>query len=285
MQSWEYHGDEPRVVLTGGTGRVGRAVASRLRSLGIGFKALGHANCSDLSCAVDILDEVALVDAFAGCNTVIHCAGTFGGSDQLVWDVNVVGTRNVVTAAEACGVSHLVAMGSAVVTSSGRRVDTYAQAKKIAEDLVLTADIDGTVVRSGWVIADDAETLDRFTPKRDCFVVADHFPIATIGVADLSTLVVGTVTDKILGVVWAVTDQPLQEDIANYASSFYNGSRVIVLSQDRYQRITGRYGVRHLPTNVPMTEISYTRARLGHYVSWRQSVREAVTRHLVMPKG
>ncbi len=59
----------------------------------------------------DVLDYQSLLTAFIGCDMVYHLAGIISimpGKDRLLQAVNVIGTRNVVQAARACGARRLV---------------------------------------------------------------------------------------------------------------------------------------------------------------------------------
>lgn len=70
----------------------------------------------------DILDPSSLVDAFAGAGLVVHAAGVVAScrhDPTGMIRTNVLGTRNVVTAAAACGVRRFVHTSSAATIGEG----------------------------------------------------------------------------------------------------------------------------------------------------------------------
>jgi nucleoside-diphosphate-sugar epimerase len=105
-----------RVLVTGASGFLGRAVARRLAEAGHVVAALVR-NSDDALTTLDIeqltgditsLD--AVIAAAAGCDAVVHCAARtlpFGRIDEY-YDTNVRGTDNVLAACEIGGVRKLV---------------------------------------------------------------------------------------------------------------------------------------------------------------------------------
>jgi UDP-glucose-4-epimerase GalE len=123
------------VLVTGGAGYIGAHTAKALAERG--YKAVVFDNFSSgYREAVrwgefvqgDIRDEAALGAAFAAhdIQAVIHFAGLIevGRSTQrpdLFWDINVAGTRALLTAMQAHGVGRLVFSSSAAVYGQGGR--------------------------------------------------------------------------------------------------------------------------------------------------------------------
>jgi len=92
-----------RVVITGGTGFVGRHLADHLRDAGHEVVVIGR------STGTDITDVAALTAPFTGCDAVAHCAGINRElGSQTYARVHVDGTRAVVAAARSAGVERLV---------------------------------------------------------------------------------------------------------------------------------------------------------------------------------
>ncbi len=163
-----------RVAVTGATGFIGSHVVDRLLhddattvvALGRtpGKRArLSHCDSARLDVVhADMLDgAAALVDAFRGCDVVVHAAYGNNGEPAQRWAASVDGTAAVVAAAGQAGVDRLVhvssmsvydATAASVVDEDCAPVPTepgdlsYAQQKLAAERLVLAAPDDGTEV-------------------------------------------------------------------------------------------------------------------------------------------
>ena len=114
-----------RSVMTGATGHVGYALLLELIKDGQKPAILIRKDINifdGLECEKafgDVTDPASLEKAFAGADVVYHSAGIIElkpGNEDLVYNVNVTGTKNVVEACKKCGVKKLVYMSS---------VDTY----------------------------------------------------------------------------------------------------------------------------------------------------------------
>ena len=114
-----------RSVMTGATGHVGYALLLELIKDGQKPTILIRKDINifdGLECEKafgDVTDPASLEKAFAGADVVYHSAGVIElkpGNEELVYNVNVTGTKNVVEACKKCGVKKLVYMSS---------VDTY----------------------------------------------------------------------------------------------------------------------------------------------------------------
>lgn len=159
---------EGRVVLvTGGAGFIGGHLCDALLSLGAGIRViddLSNSTLEHLSGLMElepervrfvrgsVLDDDALRDAAAGCQTVFHLAaiGSVPRSleqPQRVWSVNATGTLRVLEAARAAGVQRVVFAASSsaygdqpelpkVETQLPRPASPYAASKLAAESLM-----------------------------------------------------------------------------------------------------------------------------------------------------
>ncbi len=114
-----------KCVMTGATGHVGYALLLELidkyEKPGIlirkDSKMFDGLNCEKFF--GDVTDMASLEKAFEGAEVVYHSAGVIElkqGNEEMVYNVNVNGTKNVVEACKKCGVKKLVYMSS---------VDTY----------------------------------------------------------------------------------------------------------------------------------------------------------------
>lgn len=107
------------ILVTGATGHIGNVLIRQLLDKGEKVRALvwkGDDTTPIRDLQVDmvegnVLDLPGLEPAFQGVDTVYHLAGIISimpGLNQLVWDVNVQGTRNVLQCARQAGVRRLI---------------------------------------------------------------------------------------------------------------------------------------------------------------------------------
>jgi len=156
----ELHGK--RSLVTGATGFIGGQLAKRLQiEEGVQVRALVRSLekgrwLSDLGVELvegDITDATSVRQAVQGCDLVYHAAAYVGeaGNEEAVWDVNVVGTHNVVDAAVSAKVQRFVHLSSCAVYGSLQQMDidettairktgrVYHDSKVEAEEVVFTA--------------------------------------------------------------------------------------------------------------------------------------------------
>ena len=119
------------VLITGGSGFVGRAVLDRLIARGRTVRALTRSDASAAALASagadpvrgDLADPASLERAMAGCEVVYHVAGLNGfclPDPGALTVANVEGTRAVVRAAGAAGVRRVVYTSSAATLGEAR---------------------------------------------------------------------------------------------------------------------------------------------------------------------
>lgn len=108
-----------RALVTGATGCVGANIVEALLERGHEVRALRR-ETSRLEALVglapelvvgDVLDEASLVRAMQGCDWVFHAAAIsqyWRNSPEVIYTVNVEGTRAVLRAARECGVQRVV---------------------------------------------------------------------------------------------------------------------------------------------------------------------------------
>lgn len=151
-----------KVIVTGGGGFVGRAVALKLRQAGHQVVALSRQIYPELekygiesrSCDLQSVSD-NFNQYFAGCDAVFHVAAKveMWGRYEEFYATNVIGTRNVIAACRAHSVPNLIYTSSPSVIASGKDlcgVDEttpypekhrahYPATKMIAEKEVLAA--------------------------------------------------------------------------------------------------------------------------------------------------
>jgi dihydroflavonol-4-reductase len=151
------------VLVTGGTGFIGRAIVERLLGEGDRVRALARSESSTEALAAvgaetargDVLDPGALVSALRGCRLVYHAAGANAfclRDPSPLYEVNVQGSVNVVRAAAEAEVERVVYTSSAATVGErkgtvgseesphrGSFLSDYERSKFEAERAVLAA--------------------------------------------------------------------------------------------------------------------------------------------------
>ncbi|MBT3152065.1 NAD(P)H-binding protein [Streptomyces sp. CHD11] len=124
------------ILVTGGTGVLGRHVTERLRAAGHDVRVLSrHAP----PYAVDLREGGSALDAaVTGVDTVVHCASSPRGGDEKA-------ARNLIAAARRAGVGHLVFIS---IVGVDRVPYGYYRSKLAVERLVEESGIGWTVLRA-----------------------------------------------------------------------------------------------------------------------------------------
>lgn len=158
----------------------------------------------------DVADRAALDAALAGCDAVAHLAGiNLARGGQTFEAVHVEGTRNVVAAAEAEGVSRLVL--SSFLRARPACGSAYHESKWAAEELVRDADVEHTVLKIGVTYGRGDHLVNHLarallTVPVFPLVGAEPTPVRPLAVADLvdvlaAALVHGHLRDSTVPVV------------------------------------------------------------------------------------
>ncbi|MBM3874197.1 MAG: NAD-dependent epimerase/dehydratase family protein [Verrucomicrobia bacterium] len=121
-------GFELPVLVTGGTGFLGRRLVERLLAQGRSVTVLSRTRPADLEAqgvrwiGAALEDTAAVAAACAGCGTVFHVAARVGvwGPWEDFFRANVLGTRAVIAGCRAAGVGRLVHTSSPSVVYNGR---------------------------------------------------------------------------------------------------------------------------------------------------------------------
>jgi NADH dehydrogenase len=158
-----------KVVITGGSGFVGRHLANRL--LGDGHEVVlisrhsGKTSGSvDRSAwlASDLSDPDILAAAFTGCDAVAHCAGINRELGSQTFErVHVHGTRHVVEAARRVGVRRIVLMS--FLRARPHCGSAYHESKWAAEEFVRASGLDYTIIKAGMVYGRGDHMLDHLS--------------------------------------------------------------------------------------------------------------------------
>ncbi len=141
---------DPTILVTGGTGRLGRHVVANLRATGRDVRVLSrHAHTPEGGIDYvtgDLLTGEGIEHAVEGASIIVHCAGSAKRDDERA--------RNLVTAAKRAGAQHLVFISVIgadripVVSSIDRAMFGYFGFKRAAEEIVAESGVPWTMLRA-----------------------------------------------------------------------------------------------------------------------------------------
>jgi nucleoside-diphosphate-sugar epimerase len=224
------------IFITGASGFIGGAIARALaadhavyamsRGASSDEKVKAN-NATPVRCDLDTI----CAEHLAGCDTVIHVAAHVSpwGSKQEFWQSNVVGTENILRAAQQAGIKRFVHMSTESVAWHGqhmRNIDEtepyaestpylYASTKREAEKRVLAANGQGgmqvVVMRPRWVWgAGDQALIPEFIGmlERGEFLWIDHgkYKTSTVHIDNLVHAVKLALEKMPAGECYFVTD-------------------------------------------------------------------------------
>ena len=138
------------ILVTGGTGTLGRRVVSRLREAGREVRVLsrhGHEAADGIEYVTgDLLAADGIDSAVSGADVIVHCAGSNKGDDEAA--------GNLVRAASGSAVRHLVHISVIgadrvpLVSGVDRAMFGYFGTKLAAERVVATSGLPWTTLRA-----------------------------------------------------------------------------------------------------------------------------------------
>jgi uncharacterized protein YbjT (DUF2867 family) len=138
------------ILVTGGTGTLGRQVVARLRAAGCSVRVLSrhrHPPADDVDFMTgDLATGEGIQAAVAGVGTVVHCAGSSKGDEEKA--------QNLVQAASRAGVRHLVYISVVgadripIVSAIDRTLFGYFGSKLAAEHVVVDSGVPWTTLRA-----------------------------------------------------------------------------------------------------------------------------------------
>lgn len=198
-----------KIAITGGTGFVGGHLARRLVQEGhevvLIARGLDHRNKNLLKLPhvqfmpVGISQEKKLVQAFAGCHAVAHCAGINRETGQQTYaHVHVEGTRNVVRAAAQAGVRKIALLS--FLRARPRCGSGYHESKWQAEEIVRSAGLDYTILKAGVIYGRGDHMLDHLSHAFHTFplfalVGMKDKPVRPVAVEEVASILFASLVD------------------------------------------------------------------------------------------
>ena len=212
------------VLVTGATGFIGGHVAVELLRRGYQVRALVREKSDPGQLPAlgvelfrgDLLDAAAVGRAVAGCEAVLHLAADFrlwAPDEQVIYRTNVDGTRQVLSAALAAGVSRAVYTSTAAILiplapqapraslpdqehpEEGEPIQAQAAAADGEPCLADLADLSGPYDRSKWQAEQEARRL-----ARDGLPLVIVYPTVPVGPGDRRPTPTGKlIVDRVRG--------------------------------------------------------------------------------------
>ena len=161
-----------KIAITGATGFIGSHLTTRLVSEGHEVVRLARRPRSgDAEIVTSRLDNVnQLIEVFAGCGAVAHCAGINREIGEQTYErVHVEGTRNVVEAAKAAGVEKIVLMS--FLRARPNCSSPYHESKWEAEEIVRNSGLDYTIFKAGVIYGRGDHMLDHLSHTLHTFPI------------------------------------------------------------------------------------------------------------------
>lgn len=190
------------ILLTGGTGTLGRLVVPLLREAGREVRVLSRRSHEPADGVEFVTGDLATYEgleaAVNGVETIVHCAGSAKGDDEE--------TRNLVRAATRAGAQHLVYISVVgadripVVSGVDRAMFGYFAAKRAAERVVAESGIPWTTLRATQ-FHDLALTAVRQMARLPVIPVPTGFQVQPVDAGEVAARLAGLALGEPSGLV------------------------------------------------------------------------------------
>jgi uncharacterized protein YbjT (DUF2867 family) len=234
-----------KIAITGASGFVGRHLARQLAAEGHDLVLLARGVDRRDPSAVDLpharfvqaglSDAAALEQAFAGCDSVAHCARINREiGRQTFQNVHVIGTRNVVDAARHAGVKKVALMS--FLRARPNCGSSYHESKWAAEEIIRNSGPDYTIVKAGMVYGRGDHMLDHLSHSLHTLplfatVGLQEKPIRPLAIEDLVYVLRAALVDRRLSKQTVAVTGAEQLDLSEAARRVARviGRRILIL--------------------------------------------------------
>ena len=186
------------ILVTGGTGALGREVVKRVRAAGHTARVLSRKPSAEPDWAQgDVATGAGLGEAFIGIDAVVHAA-TAAVQPWKLRGTDVVGTRRVLAMARAAGVRHAVYVS--IVGMEGVTYPYYKY-KVEAEAIVRENIVPWTILRATQFHPLMETFLSTFSMLPGVAMVPTGWQFQPVDTADVADRLVGVVTGEPAGLL------------------------------------------------------------------------------------
>ena len=200
------------VLVTGGTGRLGRVLVPQLRDTGHRVRQMSRRGAGPGGVRGDLATGRDLRAALAGAEVVVHAASDPRGDP---WQVDVAGTRRLVEAVDRSQLRHLVHVS---IVGVDRVPLGYYRAKYAAEQVLLASGLPVTLVRITQFHGFVDELLGTACRGR-LLPVPMGWRVRPVDVAEAAAHLTGLVSGRPTGAV-AEFSGPEERTVADLARSW-----------------------------------------------------------------
>lgn len=212
------------VLVTGGTGTLGREVVNRLLLKQHRTRILSHQPAPTVPTGVEVItgnltSGDGLREAVAGVHTIIHCAS----SPQNANIVDVEGTRVLLQTARASGSPHFIYMS---IVGVDRSAYPYYTAKRATEEVIEQGPLSWTIVRATQFHNLVLRLIQSFG--------ADTLPVVPVpGGMRFQSIDVGEVADRLVEI--------MEQGTGGHAPEM-GGSQILTIEEmtETYLHVQGR---------------------------------------------
>lgn len=216
-----------KFVIIGGTSLIGRPLVGLLREQGHEVVAASP------STGIDALSGEGVTEALAGAAVVVDVSNAPSFEDEAALLFFRGTTTNIVEAARAAGVRHLVALS--VVGTDRLQASGYFRAKMAQEQLIATSGLSYTIVRATQFFEFLATIADSYT--RDDTVHLPSTAFQPVAAGDVSALLAELANAApVDGIVEVAGPEraPLAEFTASWLGARDDPRRIIVTAERDY---------------------------------------------------
>lgn len=257
-----------KVLLTGGTGFVGRAVLRHLLAAGHTIRVLARDEKiararlpeSDAPVEVhqgDVTVPATLTGAADGCDAVIHLVGIISEFGEVTFErLHTEATRHMVAAAQTAGVNRFIQMSA--LGTRANAASRYHQTKWAAEELVRQSGLNFTILRPSVIYGPEDHFVNLFARLSKSLPM---LPVIGTGTARVQPVSVEVVAACFAGALTCPESGHQTIDVCG------PDRLTMVELLDRIMEVTGRPRAKlHLPAPLARLQATFLEATLGAFL-------------------